>query len=219
MATAARVSVFTGSHALWLALSLMGGEGKRRMDEARMQMVVDYYKATDTPLCFGSMPCPTTRPKPTKPSATADGASCCHASAVCTKAALFSASAARRARTCPRTVRDRGAPLDWRTAVVALVAAELPEAIRAIPAGGHAGDGALSGHDRVFGQRMFGGSPRHAFMAIRYKHGAPSSWWCEFRVGGVGMRESVGVCGVCDPRSKKIRTASHVSVLLPPWLP
>jgi hypothetical protein len=32
-------------------------------------------------------------------------------------------------------------------------------------------------------------------MDVRHKHGAPSSWWCEFRVGGVGMRESVASAG------------------------
>ena len=87
-----------------------------------------------------------------------------------------------------------------------------------MPAGGRAGDGALSGHDRCRrGQRdPLCGSPRHAFMAIRYKHGAPSSWWCEFRVGGVGMRESVASAGSATP-GLKIRTASNVSDALSPY--
>ena len=45
-----------------------GHAARPSMDEERIQMVVDYYKSTDTPMCLGSMPCPTTRPKPTKPS-------------------------------------------------------------------------------------------------------------------------------------------------------
>ena len=185
------------------------------MDEARIQMVVDYYKATDTPylLRLYAMSDPLGRSLRSL-QAPADGASCCHASAVCTKAALFSAAAARCARTCPRTVRDRGARLPRlaHRGRGSRGGGSFLEALRAMPAGGRAGDGALSGHDRCLrGQRdALCGSPRHTFMAIRYKHGAPSSWWCEFRVGGVGMRESVASAGSATP-GLKIRTASHVS--------
>ena len=45
-----------------------GHAGRPSMDEERIQMVVDYYKSKDTPYYLCSMPCPTTRTKPTKPS-------------------------------------------------------------------------------------------------------------------------------------------------------
>ena len=93
------------------------------------------------------------------------------------------------------------------------------EAIRAIPAGGNAGDGALSGHDRCL--RVQGYylccAPRHAFMAVRHKHGAPASWWCELRVGGVGMRESVASAGSAPPGLKICTLARHVSDALSPY--
>jgi hypothetical protein len=153
--------------------------------------------------------------------ATADGASGCHSSAVCTKAALFSASAARRARTCSRAVRNRGARLPRleNCGRGSRCGGGFLEALRAIPAGGRAGYGDLSGHDRCLRVQRdsLGCSPRHAFMDVRHKHGAPSSWWCELRVGGVGMRESVASAESAPP-GLKIRTiASHVSDALSPY--
>ena len=171
------------------------------MDEARIQMVVDYYKATDTPHVLRlyamsdhsaeayeafrrllterqvAIPPPSGRPRQSS-SRRQQPVALVRARVLLGIAALAS--------------------LDWRTAVVALVAAGgFLEAIGSMPAGGRAGHGDLSGHDRgLRGQRdALGGSPRHAFMDVRHEHGAPPSWWCELRVGGVGLRESVASAG------------------------
>jgi hypothetical protein len=55
-------------------------------------------------------------------------------------------------------------------------------------------------------------------MDVRHEHGAPPSWWCELRVGGVGLRASVASAGSATP-GLKIRTASHVSDALSPIAP
>ena len=71
------------------------------------------------------------------------------------------------------------------------------EAIGSIPAGGRDGHGDLSGHDRCLRVQRDAlyCSTRHAFMDVRHEHGAPPSWWCELRVGGVGLRASVASAG------------------------
>jgi hypothetical protein len=171
-----------------------GHAARPSMDEERIQMVVDYYKATDTPhlLMLYAMS-----------DHSAEAYEAFRRLLTARPVAIPPQSGPRQSSSRRRQpvalVRARVllgiaalASLDWRTAVVALVAA-----------GASWRRSERFQQGAVLGTVLFlrgprdslGGSPRHAFLDVRYKHGAPSSWWCELRVGGVGLRESMASAG------------------------